>query len=336
MVFRDAQPADDPLLTRLMAKPMPGDLSLSLTREPSFLRSCAECGPPRRVLTAVHHQDLVALCTYFPWTYWQAGEKREIWTVADFRAQQNAAHRSVTGRGWTALRERLGQKPAIISVVDDNPISYRLFSKSRPHWPSLHKVARLRTLILPLWCFPNLAREAGLVRPTTAQIVDCLRIQASRCELFPVLNEEDVGVVSPAVEEFVACFDGSKVEACGALWDPSPYRQIWVESYGGFYARLRRLGLLPPPGTEVKAFFAAFLGGSCVSSVRRVFRELLRRAQERGAHFLVWGGDENGSAPFPSYWPHFTYKSSLFQLLWEGDSALSAPSRPAAYEVAWL
>lgn len=335
MVFRDAQPADDPQLTRLMAKAMPGDLSLSLSREPSFLDSCAHCGPPRRVLTAEHENELVALCTYFPWTFWQNGEKREIWTVADFRAQQSAAHRSVTGRGWKALRERLGQKPAIISVVDDNPISYRLFSKARPYWPGLHKLASLKTLILPLWTLPSLSRGVGLLTPKVTQIVECLRQRVPRYDFFPVLDEESIGGVTPPVEEFVACFDGCEVLACGALWDPSRFRQVRVEAYGGWYARLRQLGLLPPPGTEVRAFFAAFLGGSCASSVRRVFRELLRRAQERGAHFLVWGGDQNAPAPFPSYWPHFTYKSSLFQLLWEGDKALPV-HKPAAYEVAWL
>ena len=288
------------------------------------------------MLTAALGEDLVALCTFFPWTYWQEGEKKEIWTVADFRAQRMAAQRSVTGRGWKALRERLEQKPALISVVDDNPISYRLFSKGRPNWPRLHKVASLKTLILPLWNLLASPREVGLVGPSAAQISECWRLQAPQFDLSPVLEAADIGVVTPAIEEFVACFDGSQVLASGALWDPSQYRQIRVESYGGLYARIRSLGLLPPPGSEVKAFFAAFLAGSCFSSVKKVFRELLRRAQDRGAHFLVWGGDREQPAPFPSYWPHFSYKSSLFQLLWEGDKAMSPGGRRAAYEVAWL
>jgi hypothetical protein len=336
--FREARLEDDEKLTRLVGKPMPGDLSLSMTREPSLLQACAHHGPPRRVLTAVDEGKVLAVCTYFPWDYSVRGETRRVWTVADFRAERRAASKSVTGLGWQALAERLDGQPALISLVDDNPVSYRLFSKARKGWPRLNKVANLKTLILPLTLVPRSCPEAGLIRPKTEQIVRALNQQTTH--LTPVLSAEDVGRATPGPESFVACHDGCSLTACGALWDASDYRQIKIAGYSGLYARLRavcrrfRVPLLPPPGSQVRVQFAAFLRGRCEESRRRVFLGLVEQARERGTQFLVWGQDAEDKPPFPRAWPRFTLNSSLYQLKWSEEFDLGLAR--SGYEVAWL
>lgn len=336
--FREATAEDDARLTQLVAKPMPGDLSLAMTREPSLLDACRRHGPRRRVLTAVDGEDIVAVCTYFPWLYQIRGEARRVWTVADFRAEKQAAGRSVTGLGWQALRQRLNGEPAVISLVHDNPVSLRLFSKQRKGWPRLSKVGQLETLILPLALVPREKDRGGLVQPSARQIARLMKERPSHLE--PLIAEDDVGDVTPGVESFLACHDGSRLSACGALWDPSDCRQVKVSGYSGLYARLRaacrrlRLPLLPDPGHQVKLRFASFLRGGCEVSRRRILGALIGRAKDSGAHFLVLGQDAGQVLPFPRYWPRFTVRSSLYQLCWEGDSELGFGS--TGYEVAWL
>jgi len=222
--FREARAEDDSALTRLVAIPMPGDLSLSMAREPSMLASCASHGPPRRVLVAEEKNELMAVCTHFLWRYRVGTEVRELWTVADFRAERRAAASSVTGLGWRALRERVEGKPALISLVEDNPISLRLFSKARKGWPGLHRVARLKTLMLPLAALPPVHPGLGLFQPAEEQIRRILN--EDRRHLAPVFEKDDIGCVTPGPENFLAHHDGVRLAACGALWDPSEHRQI--------------------------------------------------------------------------------------------------------------
>ena len=332
--FREARAEDDSALTRLVAIPMPGDLSLSMAREPSMLASCASHGPPRRVLVAEEKNELMAVCTHFLWRYRVGTEVRELWTVADFRAERRAAASSVTGLGWRALRERVEGKPAEISLVEDNPISLRLFSKARKGWPGLHRVARLKTLMLPLAALPPVHPGLGLFQPAEEQIRRILN--EDRRHLAPVFEKDDIGCVTPGPENFLAHHDGVRLAACGALWDPSEHRQIRIAGYGGLYARMKRWcsPLLPERGSEVRVCFAAFLRGSCRRAIRRVFRGLATRAKERGAQFLVWGGDAGEPQPFPRHWPHFKMESSLYQLCGDGEEQL--PHAECGYEVAWL
>lgn len=337
MIFREAQEKDDAQLTELFAKPMPGDLSLSFTRTPGYLESCARFGPRRRVLSAVEGDEVLALCSFFLWPYSVAGKRVEVWTVADFRALDRAAHRSVTGRGWKALRGLLEGRPAMISVVDDNPISGPLFAKRRRGWPELRPVARLQTLMFPL--LGEYQDEIGVVCPAVERL--CEFLNGDERELAPHILPGHLGRVAPAPEDFLGVTDGAGLRACGALWDPCRFRQTRVAGYRGFYASLRRwsqklgLDVMPEPGSKVAVGFASFLRGE-EEALERVARALCHRARQRGLSFLVWGGDAREKSPFPRHWPRFTYPSTLYQLVWEGDDPLKVGEGPCGYEVAWL
>jgi len=338
MRFRDAQADDDAQLTRLMAKPMPGALSLAFTREPSYLRACSQCGPKRKVLTAVDGDRVLALCSYFSRPFWVAGKKSEIVTVGDFRARDGAANRGITGLGWQALRERLQGTPAVMSVVDDNHLARRLFSKVRKGWPRLHELARLQTLIYPVAAVrPKLV--AGWVQPDMRMLLRFLNERGRRGRLAPVVREVDFGQSLPNLEDFVAVSDGADLTACGALWSRRDFRQISIASYGGHFSTAYqwsqrfRLGLLPTPGSEVSTAFACFVAGEG-AALRVVMECLMERARQRGVHFLLWGADLQDRAPGPSFWFRFRYSSTLFQLLWDEDQPLA--SGPSGYEVAWL
>ncbi|MDG7115644.1 hypothetical protein OVO14_11125, partial [Streptococcus pneumoniae] len=63
--FREARDDDDGALTELIARPMPGHLSLSFRRSPSYLQSCRGCGPLRRVLVAEVQGQVVAMCSFY-------------------------------------------------------------------------------------------------------------------------------------------------------------------------------------------------------------------------------------------------------------------------------
>jgi hypothetical protein len=286
-------------------------------------------------LVAEQEGDLMAVCSRFLWPY-RVGEKvLEIWTAADFRAERRAAVSSVTGLGWRALRKRLEGKPALISLVKDNPLSFRLFSKGRRGWPCLHEVARLKTVMLPLATVPSFRSALGLLPPSRVQV--CQFLNEDKSYLAPVFEPNDIGRVTPGLESFLAYHDGVNLGACGALWDPSDYRQIRIAGYNGLYARLKRWcsPLLPDQGSEVRIRFAAFLKGDCRVARSRVFQGLVTRAKEEGAQFLVWGGGASEAHPFPGHWPFFKMESSLYQLCWD-DERLPRALSHCGFEVAWL
>lgn len=341
--FREALPEDDAALTELIALPMPGDLSLSFCRAPSYLESCQRCGPSRRVLVAVQEERVVAMCSFYLREYHWHGQPRAVWMLGDFRALPGAAGRSITGQGWRAIRGLLGGHPALISVVEENDRALRLFSKPRRGWPHLHPVGDLRTEITPLGFRPR-GRHAHSVRWVEAsRVVE--HVQAHRRPLSPLVEEADFGSVLPLRGRFWGVFDrADRMVGCAGLSEPwlfGGHRQVVVAGYGGVYRwlyRLQRLlrgNWLPNPGDEVRSSTAVLLDCPDPAAFRALFHALQLESQEVGSQFLVW------NRPDPEHLPlwdrlRFRYRSRFYQLLWEGDQPLPPIPSPIGYELSWL
>lgn len=332
--FRPARPEDDAQLTRLVSQPMPGDLSLAFCREPSYLGSCAQYGPPRRVLTAVEGDRVVALCSFFLREYHWDGQPRAVWTLSDFRALSSKAGLSITGRGWKCLRGMLDGIPAVISVLHDNRRALRLFSKPRPGWPSLRPVGDLCTNITPLWRWPRSAQPSTVAPLERGQV---LAFHAGHPEpLRPLLGESDFGTVLPPAQRFWGVFDDTgSLQGCAGLSEPAAFRQVKIHGYSGVYKWLRRLSLLPRVGSTVPLSFASLLHCRQPEAFRALFERLKSEARAAGSRFLVWC---QGGPDLTAWWDRLRlrYKSRLFQVLWDGDPPLPPLRGPLSPEVAWL
>lgn len=338
LVFREARPEDDAQLTRLIALPMPGNLSLSFTREPSYLKACAHCGPPRRVLTALEGDKVVALTSFFLREYWWDGQPRQVWTLSDFRTLPKRAGYGITGQGWKALRELLDNKPAMLSVVEENTRALALFSKPRPGWPSLHSIANLRTNLTPLIPFPNWpSKRYKTRRMNPEEILNAL--QRNPQPLQPLIEAKDFGTT--IAHDFWGVFQGDQLVGYAGLHDQRTHRQVRIHSYGGWYKRLHRLGralhlpLLPEPGGEIPLRTASLLHCPDPSAWRVLRQRLQKEARSQKAKFLVWCR----AGPNPTNLS-FAYRSRLYQILWEGEKPLPALAKsgsdPLSFEVAWL
>lgn len=338
LVFREARPEDDAQLTRLIALPMPGNLSLSFTREPSYLQACAHCGPPRRVLTALEGDKVVALTSFFLREYWWDGQPRQVWTLSDFRALPQRAGYGITGQGWKALRELLENQPAMLSVVEDNTRALALFSKPRPGWPSLYPIAELRTNLTPLLPFPSWPSQRYHTRRLSPE--EILNVLSRDPQpLQPLIEAKDFGTT--IARDFWGVFQGEQILGFAGLHDQSRYRQVRIHSYAGWYKRLHRLGralhlpLLPEPGREIPIRIASLLHCPNPSAWRALRAALCQEARRQKAAFLVWCR----AGPNPTNLS-FAYRSRLYQILWEGEKPLPALAKsgsdPLSFEVAWL
>ena len=338
--FREARAEDDAQLTKLVCQPMPGDLSLAFCREPSYLASCAHCGPPRRVLAAADGDRVVAVCSFFLREYHWNGQPRAVWTLSDFRALSSKAGLSITGQGWKSIRRFLGGLPAMLSVIEDNRRALGLFAKKRPNWPTLRPLGQLCTNIQPLLQWPA-ACTAYQVRPIEPEAVVQFHNGQAR-PLSPLVEGADFGAVLPSASRFWGVFDRDGVlRGCAGLSEPHAYRQVRIHGYAGLYRKLYRLGqacgvgLLPEPGSQVPLSTATLLDCPEPAPFRSLFARLKAEARQAGSSFLVWcrGGTDH-TRLLDRF--RFCYSSRLYQVLWEGDQPLPALSGPIHPEVAWL
>lgn len=334
LVFSEAQPSDDEQLTQLIARPMPGDLSLSFSREPSYLNACARCGPPRRVLVAKEQDKIVALTSFFLRDYWWNEKPTEIWTVSDFRALPSKAGLGITGKGWKALRLLLDHKPAIISVVADNPRAVALFLKPRPGWPRLHPLADLRTNLTPLIFTRRPQNGPYQTRPLSAEELQ-RALKQNPQPLQPVVDDKDFGTTLPPADNYWGVFHNDTLLGYAGLHDQSAHRQIRIHSYAGWYQILARLRLLPQPGSEIPLRTASLVHCPDSTAWSVLKQRLEHEAKQQNAKFLVWC--RAGRAPLDL---SFTYRSRIYQLVWEGEKPLPPLAKkgphPLSFEVAWL
>lgn len=319
---------------------MPGDLSLAFCREPSYLSSCAHCGPPRRVLVATDKGQVVALCSFFLRSYQWMGRKLSVWMLSDFRALPQHAAKSITGRGWRAIRDLLEGHPAMLSVVRDNLRAHKLFTKSRPGWPTLAPIGSLCTNISPLW---ENSFKPGPYRVDVLHAEQVLAFTNRRKDpISPLVEGRDFGSVLPEASRFWGVYspEGGLL-GCAGLSEPLAYRQIRIHAYSGFFGMLYRLchalrlPLLPVPGSLVPLSTACLLSCPHPVAFQALFEVLKRQARLAGSRFLVWC--MAGSAR-TRLWDNlrFRYRSDLYQLLWPGERPLPAVTGPLGYEIAWL
>ncbi|MDB6124412.1 MAG: hypothetical protein JWQ71_3405 [Pedosphaera sp.] len=375
--FTRAEPQHDGEIRRLLREhPMPGDIALTLEREPDyFLGSRLPGVLEDQTIVALQREQVVCMggCSFRE--HFVNGSVQRVGYLSGLRLDHSVQGRfDIVRRGYQFFADLTKDQPALFyftSIATDNARSIRLLERRLPGMPDYRFLTEYETLLIPISCKPTalnkLAQRAlqnlqnlGLRYACASQeqagqlagfLNECARgrqLAASWTEA-ELLQLADFGLPTT---DFQMVLDGNKIVAATALWDQRLFKQTVIRSYSrrlslfrpwfNAAARLLDKPMLPSPNYPLQH---AFLSPFAVSQehqglARDLISLCLPIGATRGFHFLTLGFSHQDpvAKTVRAAFPCREYASRLYQVAWpqSGHSFESLDSRPITPDVALL
>jgi len=360
--FALATEADDAELRALLRKiAMPGNITLSFLREPSFFLAEQAGSTTNQVIVCKDHQkgQLVGMgsrsirCVYID------GIPARVGYLSMLRGIPAARGNIGLARGYRYL-QTLHRDGAVsyyfTTILDDNTEAKTLLTSERAGLPKYQPVARLITYLIPL----TKKQRGGKVNPQVSKIerdqlpdaVAFLQEWNSHYQFAPLFTLQDMLGQS----SLLPCFSWQNLYVyqeqdafMGTLgvWDQQSFKQTVVTAYSkkmqfirpgyNLLATLQETPRLPRVGANINILYAAFLSGGSA-----VFAELLHQVcrdwSNRGYDYLSVGlCNDNDLSSVVNHYAVQKITSTVYIVYWKDtDVVLPDLHRPVHLEVATL
>ena len=363
-----ATPADDEEVRRLLREqPLPGEVTLTLEREPDTAIAGAIEGDVHDAIVARDASGkIVGIASRAEREVFVNGAPARLGYLGQLRVRaRGRGAATLLDEGFEFCRQlhRDGRVAAYLTaIVDDNHAARRLLCglKSR-HAPRFSPAGRLVTFAIPGRRRRGISRTTGITidrgsAELLPDIVACLERNGCRYQFAPRWTAADLlsEQRTPALrlDQFlVASTPGGRIVGCAAVWDQRTFKQAVVRGYSGRLARWRRVlnvaapvvGLPPLPRVG-EALEFVYLSHVAVDDDRAdvataLLAEARRRLPPQVACLVTAFADGSALAAAVAHAaPHRTYRSALYLAWWPdgGDLAASLDGRPPHPEIAIL
>lgn len=348
-VVREAVPADDASIRALLRRsPMPGDIRMAFTREPSFFASLAVEGKAGRAAVAEAPDGaLRGLIVRNEKEAWVNGAPAALGYLSGLRVEPIPDRVAVLRQGADFIRRchREGRARLYLqTVTEGNGKASALLSAGRLGMPRLKDLGRLHTFLLSPSVSRRLPKLPGYeVRAASPgdlpDLAGFLRGGAAR-QFFPCYRPEDFGprgglLKGLSAGDVLLLTRGGRLAGTLGLWDQEPCKQSFIAGYGPalrrmrpFYnlmARLRSRPGLPAAGGTVRHLKAALLRieGEDAGAFAFLLGHALRKARERSSPLAIMVHERDPFLPVLRALPSVAYASRLFAAYYEDGRELA-------------
>ena len=344
--IRLAEAADDVEIRRLLREhALPGDVTLTLEREPDGAIACAIEGDVHQTMVAREPVSgrIAGVAGRAERAVFVNGQVTRLGYLGQLRTNARG-HRvaSLLDEGFTfcrALHGRGDVSAYLTAIVEDNHAARRVLCGLRSRdAPAFERVGTLVTLAIarghrrPL---PN--RKDIEIRRGSIELLDdivaCLNRNGARHQFAPVWTVDDLLSTSRtpglAPDDFLVAVQGRRIVACAALWDQRGFKQVVIRGYPLQLARWRRvinvagplfgIPALPQIGSPLEF---VYLSHVAVDDDRtEVIAALVAEARRQlpaGVSHMVTAFAESSPllAVASEVAPHRTYRSVLYLAYW--------------------
>jgi len=374
--FDVANRVDEAEIRRLLREtPMPGQISISLEREPNYFSDSGIPGEIKQTILAHDGAQLICAGSCSIRDRFVNGQRRRVGYLGGLRLDGRHAGRfDILRRGYEFFRELQVDNPAefyFTSIAADNARARTFLERGLRGMPRYEPIGEFVTVIIAT-SGGRRANElssntgtSGLAARDMAQSQPSLSVGN---ELIAFLNEcNQAGQFAPcwSAEELIALQPlglqasdfhiqghGEQMMTCVALWDQRCFKQTVIKDYTPWLALVRPLfnvceGImgrprLPAAGATLASAFVSHVGIRTVE--KNKFVELIGNlrspAYQRGIEHLTLGFAANDPR-LPEVRSRFAcreYRSQLYVVRWPGvgGKACDLDGRCLAPEVALL
>lgn len=360
-----AQDCDDDELRRLLAEtPVPGSVTLTYEREPSFFIGARAEGEAPVTVMARDKGRVVGLGTLASRPAWVNGAVARVGYLSQLRlAPTHRGRFDLLAAGFARLEEIHRSDPldaCFTTVVADNTVARGFLEASPRRLPTYTALGEMVTLAcLVRGARPSKdARGPRVERGSAGLLPDIAAFLAQRGadhQLAPHWTADmlasDAWCPELRPEDFFVARDGERIVGCVALWDQRGFKQNVVRGYGPGLDTLRRwldrapawmrLPRLPRVGEPLPGAYLSHL--ALLPERHDALHALLDAAHAEAAGrglgllYLGLGGASPFLATVKRYGLTITYRSVVYQVTWKSSPVPPAlDRRPPHVEVALL
>jgi hypothetical protein len=352
--FTVATNADDPDLRRMLkTNPLPGEITVSLEREPDALAAGAISGDPHHTIIARDPVDgrPIGMGSRSVYSGYCNGVPCRIGYLSQLRVERPYRGRiRLLSDGYRLIRglRRADELPFdLTTIVADNRPARRVLGAGLRELPVYRELEPFTTLVVPVWRRHRMrrSREFTIARgslETIPDIAECLERNRPRLQFAPRWTACDLSSplrsrgLSPG--DFVIAIAAGRVVGCLAVWDQRSFKQIVVQGYGpalqrwrpvtDLVARVAGTPTLPAPGRPIPH---AFVSHVAIDDDRHevfgaLFVEACNDARGRGLVCLIAGFAERH--PFLRVIRNtcraWSYSSLIYAVQWNEGGTVDA------------
>lgn len=360
--FALAEESDDDALRALLRQiSMPGTITLSFQREPSFFLAEQAGSVISQVMICKDNTvgRIVGMGSRSMRPVYIDGQPTQVGYLSMLRGLPESRGNIALARGYRFLKELHtdGAVPYYFTtILDDNTEAKSLLTSGRAGLPIYKPIARLLTYLLPLTKNPMGKSSSDAVnrveKDQLPEAVACIQQWNSQHQFAPHYTEQDMRGESQLLpgfsqENLYIYREHGKVLGTLGLWDQQSFKQTVVTAYTkrlrfirpwyNQVALIKGQPRLPQVGDSIRILYAAFLSGNA-----DMIASLLQRActdwAGKGYDYLSLGicGDSPVS-PIASRYTSQRLVSMIYIVYWQGQSvSLPDLSKPVHVEVATL
>lgn len=354
--FALATEPDDPEIRRLLREnPTPGQISLSLQREPDYFSDALVPGHARRTLIARENGRVTCIGSCTVRQRFVNGRPRSVGYLGELRLDNAFAGRfDILRRGYDFFRELESASPAdfyFTSIAAHNVKARRFLERGLPGMPAYEFLGEFVTVVLRT--MRSGTRKVPLCSCAGHEIISRLNAFNRQYQFSPAWSVPELRALQLlGLGESVLMGSPEQPSASAALWDQRGFKQTLLRGYGPSLATLRPvlnlaarlLGQpnLPPPNTILANALLTLLlvSPEAPAPFLQLLAALRNRAFEQGLELLTLGfaGNDPRLAIVRSHFRRREYLTRLYLVRWPefGGSVSALDTRILAPELALL
>ncbi len=352
---------DEELRALLRRIAMPGNITLSFQREPSFLLAEQAGSIASQVMICRDRtkDQIVGMGSRSIRDVYIDSKPARVGYLSMLRGVPEARGNIALARGYRYLRELHadGAVPYYFTtILDDNTEARNLLTSARGGLPVYKPLAQLTTYLIPLRrnrFHKNASNVINKVdQPQLTEAVAFLQQWNSQYQFAPVYTPADIlgqSKLLPAFcsEHFYAYHEKGEIRGTLGVWDQQSFKQTVVTAYSrnmqllrpfyNLYAAITGNPGLPPAASEIKVLYASFLSGNesaCEALLNRVRSDW----SGKGYDYLSLGFcADNPLSQLASRYATQRIASTVYIVYWQDEHVtLPEADRPVHVEIATL
>jgi hypothetical protein len=358
--FAVATGADDAEIRRLLREnPTPGQISLSLEREPDYFSDAHLPGEEKQTIIAREHGRIACMGSCVVRRRFVNGQSQRVGYLGGLRLDSAYAGRfDIVRRGYEAFRELQADAPAdfyFTSIAADNERALRFLERGLPGMPQYELLGQFVTVLIRAAHRASADLDKECVPQIGDKVVAHLNEHNRLYQLSPTWSVDELGALEMLglqPQDFLCVQHEGRIVASAALWDQRVYRQTVVRDYSPLLGSARPalnlaariLGRPRLPGIDTilaNAFVSHLVAGEDQpTALLQLIVGLRKLAAQRGIVLLTLGFAANDPrlATVRSKFRCREYLTRLYIVRWPeiGNPACQLDARVFAPEVALM
>lgn len=314
-----ANAEDDPALRETLAHNiMPGNISVSFRKEPSYFTACKVQGHTSQIIkcTTIDDKNIIGIGARFTSNAYINGVEKRIGYLADLRIDKNHRKNSVLAKGYAFLKSlhKADEVPLYTTMIwHDNDEAKQSLIGARAGLPTYRPMGKFLTpaIFLDLRKKPLKIQGVRFQKATQedmANLFTFIRECHSKKQCAPAYHVEDLTngrLKNLKPEDFYIAMKENEIVGTIAAWDQTGFRQTVIEGYSTKLTLLKPLynlstKILPlkplqSKGSEIPYFYASMIAikNNDVHIFRALLRHLYCKKNTQKWHYFICGLHEN-------------------------------------------